>query len=62
MTPLPAPTTRTGLLVRGHEPRHVHMEPYPANCRRAGSRSRIGRSSRRKALERKRRTASKSGT
>jgi ectoine hydroxylase len=30
MTPLPAPTTRTGLLVRGHEPAHVHMEPYPA--------------------------------
>ena len=30
MTPLPAPTTRTGLLVRGHEPTHVHMEPYPA--------------------------------
>ena len=30
MTPLPAPTSRTGLLVRGHEPMHVHMEPYPA--------------------------------
>jgi ectoine hydroxylase len=30
MTPLPAPTTRTGLLVRGQEPMHVHMEPYPA--------------------------------
>jgi ectoine hydroxylase-related dioxygenase (phytanoyl-CoA dioxygenase family) len=30
MTPLPAPTTRTGLLVRGQEPTHVHMEPYPA--------------------------------
>ena len=30
MTPLPAPTTRTGLLVRGQEPSHVHMEPYPA--------------------------------
>jgi hypothetical protein len=30
MTPLPAPTSRTGLLVRGHEPTHVHMEPYPA--------------------------------
>jgi ectoine hydroxylase-related dioxygenase (phytanoyl-CoA dioxygenase family) len=29
MTPLPAPTTRTGLLVRGKEPAHVHMEPYP---------------------------------
>ena len=30
MTPLPAPTTRTGLLVRGQEPTYVHMEPYPA--------------------------------
>jgi hypothetical protein len=30
MTPLPAPTSRTGLLVRGHEPTHAHMEPYPA--------------------------------
>ena len=30
MTPLPAPTSRTGLLVRGQEPTHVHMEPYPA--------------------------------
>lgn len=30
MTPLPAPTSYTGLLVRGHEPEHVHMEPYPA--------------------------------
>ena len=29
-TPMPAPTSRTGLLVRGHEPAHVHMEPYPA--------------------------------
>jgi ectoine hydroxylase-related dioxygenase (phytanoyl-CoA dioxygenase family) len=28
-TPLPAPTSRTGVLVRGHEPTHVHMEPYP---------------------------------
>ena len=30
MTPTPAPTSRTGLLVRGQEPLHVHMEPYPA--------------------------------
>jgi len=30
MTPTPAPTTRTGVLVRGQEPTHVHMEPYPA--------------------------------
>ena len=30
ITPAPAPTTRTGLLVRGTEPLHVHMEPYPA--------------------------------
>ena len=30
MTPTPAPTTRTGMLVRGQEPLHVHMEPYPA--------------------------------
>jgi len=30
MTPTPAPTTKTGVLVRGHEPLHVHMEPYPA--------------------------------
>jgi hypothetical protein len=29
-TPMPAPTSRTGLLVRGQEPAHVHMEPYPA--------------------------------
>ena len=29
MTPAPAPTTRTGLLVRGHEPTHVRMLPYP---------------------------------
>jgi hypothetical protein len=29
-TPLPAPTSRTGLLVRGQEPARVHMEPYPA--------------------------------
>lgn len=30
MTPLPAPTSHTGLLVRGREPEYVHMEPYPA--------------------------------
>lgn len=30
ITPAPAPTTRTGVLVRGEEPTHVHMEPYPA--------------------------------
>jgi len=30
MTPLPAPTTRTGVLVRVQEPLHVHMEPYAA--------------------------------
>src|SRR6185436_1711062 len=30
MTPLPTPTSRTGLVVRGQEPLHVHMEPYPA--------------------------------
>ena len=30
MTPAPAPTSRTGVLVRGQEPAHVHMEPYPA--------------------------------
>lgn len=30
ITPAPAPTSRTGLLVRGEEPTHVHMEPYPA--------------------------------
>jgi len=29
-TPAPAPTSRTGVLVRGREPAHVHMEPYPA--------------------------------
>jgi len=29
-TPAPSPTTRTGMLVRGQEPLHVHMEPYPA--------------------------------
>ena len=30
ITPAPAPTTRTGTLVRGQEALHVHMEPYPA--------------------------------
>lgn len=30
LTPAPSPTTRTGVLVRGEEPLHVHMEPYPA--------------------------------
>jgi len=30
ITPAPAPTSKTGLLVRGGEPTHVHMEPYPA--------------------------------
>ena len=30
MTPAPTPTSRTGVLVRGKEPAHVHMEPYPA--------------------------------
>jgi ectoine hydroxylase len=30
ITPAPTPTSRTGVLVRGHEPTHVHMEPYPA--------------------------------
>lgn len=30
ITPAPSPTTRTGVLVRGQEPSHVHMEPYPA--------------------------------
>ncbi|MBM3344482.1 MAG: phytanoyl-CoA dioxygenase family protein, partial [Betaproteobacteria bacterium] len=30
ITPAPSPTTRTGVLVRGEEPAHVHMEPYPA--------------------------------
>ncbi len=29
-SPAPAPTSKTGLLVRGQEPTHVHMEPYPA--------------------------------
>jgi ectoine hydroxylase len=30
ISPAPAPTSKTGLLVRGQEPSHVHMEPYPA--------------------------------
>jgi hypothetical protein len=30
ITPAPTPTSRTGVLVRGEEPTHVHMEPYPA--------------------------------
>jgi hypothetical protein len=30
ITPAPAPTSKTGVLVRGQEPAHVHMEPYPA--------------------------------
>jgi ectoine hydroxylase len=30
ITPAPTPTSRTGVLVRGQEPAHVHMEPYPA--------------------------------
>jgi len=30
MTPAPAPTSKTGVLVRGQEPLHVHMEPDPA--------------------------------
>lgn len=30
MTPAPTPTSKTGVLVRGSEPRHVRMEPYPA--------------------------------
>jgi ectoine hydroxylase len=30
MTPAPAPTSRTGVLVRGQEPTHVRMEAYPA--------------------------------
>jgi hypothetical protein len=30
ITPAPTPTSRTGVLVRGTEPTHVHMEPYPA--------------------------------
>ena len=30
LVPAPAPTSRTGMLVRGREAAHVHMEPYPA--------------------------------
>jgi len=30
IVPAPAPTSRTGVLVRGQEAAHVHMEPYPA--------------------------------
>jgi hypothetical protein len=30
ITPAPTPTSRTGMLVRGAEPTHAHMEPYPA--------------------------------
>jgi ectoine hydroxylase-related dioxygenase (phytanoyl-CoA dioxygenase family) len=30
ITPAPSPTKKTGVLVRGQEPLHVHMEPYPA--------------------------------
>lgn len=30
ITPAPAPTSKTGVLVRGREATHVHMEPYPA--------------------------------
>jgi hypothetical protein len=30
MTPAPSPTRKTGVLVRGEEPLHVHIEPYPA--------------------------------
>jgi ectoine hydroxylase len=30
ITPAPTPTSQTGVLVRGREPTHVHMEPYPA--------------------------------
>lgn len=26
----PTPTSKTGMLGRGREPRHVRMEPYPA--------------------------------
>ena len=29
ITAAPTPTWRTGVLVRGHEPKYVHMEPYP---------------------------------
>jgi len=30
IAPAPATTRRTGVIVRGHEATHVHMEPYPA--------------------------------
>src|SRR2546425_728783 len=30
ITSTPTPTSKTGVLVRGQEPTHVHMEPYPA--------------------------------
>jgi hypothetical protein len=30
ITPAPTPTSHTGVLVRGQEPTHVHMEPYRA--------------------------------
>jgi len=30
ITSAPTPTSRTGVLVRGTEATHVHMEPYPA--------------------------------
>jgi ectoine hydroxylase-related dioxygenase (phytanoyl-CoA dioxygenase family) len=30
ITPAPSPTKRTGVLVRGQEPLHVHWEPYEA--------------------------------
>src|SRR5712692_1162140 len=30
LVPAPAPTSGTGVLVRGQEAGHVHMEPYPA--------------------------------
>src|SRR5262245_53234472 len=48
-TPTPAPTSHTGMLVRGQEPTYVRMEPYPAACHRAGIRSAIARSSRPRA-------------
>jgi hypothetical protein len=30
ITPAPTPTSHTGILVRGEEPAHVDMAPYPA--------------------------------
>jgi ectoine hydroxylase-related dioxygenase (phytanoyl-CoA dioxygenase family) len=30
ITPAPSPTRKTGVLARGREPLHVHMEPFPA--------------------------------